>query len=376
MVFCILAYTLNAYGRMGAAKMLLMGITSFSVLFTYHVYTIGDSILTAYFPILLGYVFFFDFSEERKHFLISISLTLLTILLCFLFPRHQLYQIIVPLSLVELSDKIHVLVSLSITGTLLIVVIRNKDQVHRNLISEKQKLEHALVELKEMQSQLINAEKMASLGQMSAGINHEIKNPLNFIKASLDAMKRDADEEMLKKNGPMIEIIEEGLERLNRIVNSLSHFSHQSEDHNQECDIQLLIDNCLNILEHKSKGRITIEKVYCEQKHVIGNSGRLHQVFLNLLGNAMHAISKRGQIRISTQTDGNFMHIVIDDSGSGIPPDVLDKIFDPFFTTKKAGEGTGLGLAISSKIVSDHTGSIVATSDPGKGSTFRVSLPV
>ncbi len=361
---------------MGSAKILLMTIASFSVFFTYHVYTLGEAVLTVYFPILLGYVFFFDFSQERKHFFVSISLTLLMILLCVILPRHLLYRIEVTEALAQMSDQIHVIVSLSVTGILLIVVIRNKDHEHRDLLSEKKKLEATLDKLQKTQSQLINAEKMASLGQMSAGINHEIKNPLNFIKGSLQTMKQDMDENTLKKNEDFINIIEDGLERLNKIVNSLSHFSHQSQDQNQDCDIQELIEHCLNILEHKSKGRIDIVKEYCDFKIVKGNSGQLHQVFLNLLGNAMQAIHKRGEISVTTQKDSNFLHIVIDDNGGGISPEVLDRIFDPFFTTKKPGEGTGLGLAISSKIVSDHKGSIVATSDPGKGSTFRVSLPI
>ncbi|MEP1033534.1 ATP-binding protein [Ekhidna sp.] len=376
MLACLIAYGLNINGMISAAKILLMGITSFSVFYTYHIYTLGEAILTIYFPILLAYVFFFDFSQEKKHFVISFTFTLLMILLCVLVPRHLFYRIEVPESLTLLSDQIHIIVTLCVTGILLIMVVRNKDHAHKNLLLEKRKLESTLSELQETQSQLVNSEKMASLGQMSAGINHEIKNPLNFIQGSLESMKQNMSKDTLNENDTFFRIMDEGLKRLNKIVNSLSHFSHQSQDHNQECNIQELIDNCLNILEHKSKGRIEIKINYCEHKLVRGNSGQLHQVFLNLLGNAMHAIPSLGSLAITTQKDKNFVHIVIDDNGIGISPEVLDKIFDPFFTTKKPGEGTGLGLAISSKIVSDHKGSIVATSDPGSGSTFRVSLPV
>lgn len=375
MLVCLISYGLNINGMVSAAKILLMGITSFSVFFTYHVYTLGEAILTIYFPILLGYVFFFDFSREKKHFMISFAFTLLMILLCVLIPRFILYQIEVPESLTTLSDQIHIIVTLCVTGILLIVSVRNKDHANKTLLSEKKKLEETLDELQATQSRLINSEKMASLGQMSAGINHEIKNPLNFIQGSLESMRQNMTEDTLKQNETFFNIMDEGLKRLNKIVNSLSHFSHQSQDHNQECDIPELVDNCLNILEHKYNGRIKIETNYCDQKLVKGNSGQLHQVFLNLLGNAIQAIPKQGYVSISTQKDGHFVHIVIDDNGVGISPELLDKIFDPFFTTKKPGEGTGLGLAISSKIVSDHHGSIVATSDPGNGSTFRVSLP-
>lgn len=376
MLISLISYGININGMLGAAKILLMGTVSFSVFFTYHVYTLGDAILTTFFPILLGYVFFFDFSQERRYFFISLSLTLLMILLCVLLPRHLFYQIEIPESLVQLSDQINVIVSLFVTGALLIVVIRNRDHEHKNLLSEKKKLEDTLEELQEAQGQLINSEKMASLGQMSAGINHEIKNPLNFIQGGLETMKQNMNKSTLKENETFFEIMDEGLKRLNKIVNSLSHFSHQSQAQNEECNIPELIDNCLNILEHKSKDRIEIKTSYCDQKLVMGNSGKLHQVFLNLLGNAIHAIPDQGLIRIKTQKDKKFIHIVIDDNGSGISPEYLDKIFDPFFSTKKPGEGTGLGLAISSKIISDHLGSIVATSDPGNGSTFRVSLPV
>ncbi|WP_436515602.1 sensor histidine kinase [Ekhidna sp. To15] len=375
MIVSLLSYGLNSNGRLGIAKVLLMGIASFSVFLTYHVYTLSEAILTIYFPILLGYVFFFDFSQEKKYFFISFLITLLLILGCILLPRYYFYQIVVSESVAQLSDRIHVIVSLSLTITLLIVVIRNKDHAHKKQLLEKKKLEGALQELKETQSQLINSEKMASLGQMSAGINHELKNPLNFIQGSLETMKQNLNKETLKENENFFEIMDEGLKRLNRIVNSLNHFSHQSQNRTEECSIPELIDNCLNILEHKSKGRIDIATNYCEQHLVRGNSGQLHQVFLNLLGNAMQAIPNQGKIVISTQVDKHSIHVIIDDNGSGISPEVLDKIFDPFFTTKKAGQGTGLGLAISSKIVSDHNGSIVATSDPGYGSTFRVSLP-
>lgn len=279
-------------------------------------------------------------------------------------------------TLILLSNQIHVIVSLLVTSILLVAVIRTKDQVNQDLLSEKKKLEDALAKLQETQDRLIKSEKMASLGQMSAGINHEIKNPINFIQGSIEAMRRDMKEETYEKNRDYFKFIEDGLGRIKRIVNSLSHFSHQSQEPDQKCELHPLLDNCLNILEHKSKGRIEIVKNYCELKHIMGNSGQLHQVFLNLLSNAMQAIDKRGQISITTQQDARSVHVIIDDTGEGITPEVLEKIFDPFFTTKKPGEGTGLGLAISTKIINDHGGNIAATSEVGKGTTFRVYLPL
>ncbi len=243
----------------------------------------------------------------------------------------------------------------------------------RETLAKKNKmLNESMRDLKSTTKKLIQAEKMASLGVMSAGVAHEINNPLNFIKGGVGMLSKD-----LKKsdeNAQFIMAIEEGVNRASEIVSSLGHFSRNSESMEEECDLHQIIDNCLVMLQHKLKYKVEVIKKYTSSKHlrVIGNEGKLHQAILNIISNAEQAITTKGTITIETKAKLSFLRLTITDTGEGISEENLSKISDPFFTTKPSGEGTGLGLAISFGIIQDHGGKISVTSKPSEGTRFNV----
>lgn len=248
------------------------------------------------------------------------------------------------------------------------------------LLRGNKELEKALNGLKATQAQLIQAEKMASLGVLSAGIGHEINNPLNFIKNGCSALVQELgekpgfDEETLK---PYFDIIDDGIHRASEIVKSLSHFSRQVEAMDEKCVIHDIIDNCLVILNARLKGRVKVVKQYSDKKLMIrGNEGKLHQAFLNILSNAEQAISDQGKITIVTQRDKKGITIHFIDDGEGIPKENLPKISDPFFTTKAPGTGTGLGLFITYSIIKEQKGSIQVESEPKKGTKVIIMFPI
>lgn len=239
-------------------------------------------------------------------------------------------------------------------------------------LDEKQK---AYVDLESTQSKLIASEKMASLGVLSAGIGHEINNPLNYIKGGIQGLSVRINQED-KQMTAFVDIINDGVGRAVDIVQSLSHFSRTGVNIDERCDIHKILDNCLVILNSKLKNKVQVEKEF-HQEPVIskGNEGRLHQAFLNIISNAEQATSKQAAITIKTQVTANEITVSISDNGSGIAQEHLNKIMDPFFTTKEPGKGTGLGLSISQKIVEEHNGRIEVTSEIGKGTNFHIVLP-
>lgn len=219
---------------------------------------------------------------------------------------------------------------------------------------------------------------MASLGMMSAGIAHEINNPLNFIKNGLEALdekfksKYSQEREELE---PIFVIIYEGVKRTQNIVKSLGHFSRTNDEKKEECDLRLIIENCLLIMHNQIKDKVRVLTSFCDGGLVYGNEGKLHQAMLNILVNAVQAFQGFGTINVCTKTMNNELEITIQDDGVGIPAENLKKIKDPFFTTKPAGAGTGLGLFITYTIIEEHDGTIKVSSKEGKGTTFIVSLP-
>ncbi len=256
---------------------------------------------------------------------------------------------------------------------------------------------------KEMESQLILKEKMASMGRLLAGIAHEIKNPLNFIYGNIDFLQEyiekienyikfleeklpESEFQKKKEELNLDEIVEdfkdilveinEGAERIKNLVDDLKVFSRKPSEKIIVVDIHKVIDMALNLLRNKYKRRIKIVRNYCENGEVEVMLGKIEEVFLNILSNSIDAISGEGEIKITTKRDEKNMVIEISDTGSGISEDIREKIFDPFFTTKDVGEGTGLGLSISYKIIKSHGGEIEVESEIGKGTTFRVTLPL
>ncbi len=270
-------------------------------------------------------------------------------------------------------------------------------------------LQGTIKQLQEAQSQLVHSEKMASLGQLTAGIAHEINNPINFVHMSSDAMEQDIHDllrlvEMYRdqvhagKGDPdkikafEVEIdyqglitalrrevtdIHEGSRRTSEIVQSLGEFSRGMQSPEEHSDIHHGIDSTLSLLRSRTKEGVAIEKHYDPLvEPVLCNPGQLNQVFMNLLTNAMDAAGPNGTIQIVTKNAGKDVWISVIDDGPGIPIEVIDKIFDPFFTTKEAGEGTGLGLSISNKIIADHGGTITAKNNKNRGAAFTVRLPI
>ena len=271
-------------------------------------------------------------------------------------------------------------------------------------------LEAAYSELKSTQAMMVHSEKMKSLGELVAGITHEINNPVNFIygnlihlknytadmmsvinqysefdadlteehKQKIKELKEEIDLDFLKDDLPeLIRSCQEGTERTKNIVLDLKNFSRLEEAVINNVDLPREIDTTLNILHNKLKNRITVHKEYQENMpHVEGFGGQLNQVFMNILDNAAFAIQDKGDIWIRLKSDGNNAIIEFEDNGCGMDETTRKKVFDPFFTTKEVGQGTGLGMAISYKVIKNHKGTIDLVTEPGKGSKFTITLPL
>ncbi len=290
------------------------------------------------------------------------------------------------------------------------VEIQTRIDAEKTLLKKHKELEAAHAELKCVQSQIIQQEKMASIGQLSAGIAHEINNPVSFITGNLDILKKyvetvmeviRVEEEIIKNSIPpaALEALDEmkrkkkfdyvlkdigylitqsleGSERIKRIVSDLKAFSRMEDDIPAMEDINRGLESTINIVWNEIKYKAELEKVLGELPLTSCNISRLNQVFMNLLVNAAQAIEKQGKITVTTRSDGNDIFISVADTGAGISPENLKKVFDPFFTTKEKGAGTGLGLSISYDIVKKHGGDITVESQAGEGTTFTVRIPV
>jgi len=265
-------------------------------------------------------------------------------------------------------------------------------------------------DLAQAQLQLMQAEKMASLGQLAAGIAHEINNPVGFVNSNLGTLRKYADnilqfyqeiQRLLNQNGyenlyksfvksekslkidfilrdifPVIDESLEGTSRVKHIVQDLKNFSHIDIKRMTAYDINNCILSTINILSNEIKHKVTIEKELGELPQVVCFPQQINQVILNLLMNGIQAVEKDGVIKIRTFKEYDSVAIEISDNGCGIPKSNLNKIFDPFFTTKEVGKGTGLGLHIVYGIVHRHGGSIEVKSKVGQGTVFTVHLPL
>jgi signal transduction histidine kinase/ligand-binding sensor domain-containing protein len=231
-------------------------------------------------------------------------------------------------------------------------------------------------ELKETQSQLIQAEKMVSLGTLTAGIAHEINNPINYLQGgiySLETLLKDTD---ILKTDPEIESsvdevtqnMQHGIDRITKIVSSLGRFSRKSGSLKDTCNLHEILDNCLMILSHEIKVKCEINKDYDPSlPDILGDESGLHQLFSNLILNAVQAIDNQGEIKLKTSFKDPNMTVSITDNGKGISKEEMGKLFDPFYTTKPQGKGTGLGLYISRKVAEEHNAELKFDSTPGKG---------
>ncbi len=276
-----------------------------------------------------------------------------------------------------------------------------------------------LDQLKSAQTKLVESEKMASLGVLTAGIAHEINNPINFILSGISGLKKLLDEililidrysnldpenaktdlqqiDELKKEMDFDDVLNgvkdltgsigTGASRVAEIVQSLRIFSRLNENNKKLADINENIDLALSLLRNHYKDSITIYKQYGDVPQLLCSAGKLNQVFTNILLNAIEAIKSKSipstseQIIIKTGMltigDTKWAEIEIQDSGPGISGEIMDHIFEPFFTCKEVGKGTGLGLSISLGIVQSHDGNISVESEQGMGATFRIRLPI
>lgn len=233
----------------------------------------------------------------------------------------------------------------------------------------------------ERTEKLIESEKMASIGMLAAGVAHEINTPLRSIEKGLVGLETFVNEHIPRQDqkdlAPLMDSIKVGVQRAEGIVTSLNHYSQQDDPFEEKCHVHEIIDNCLMILHNKYKYHIEITKKYAHDIPVIaGHEGKLHQVFLNILTNAIQAIEDQGTIGIRTGLEDGSLTISFRDNGHGISKANLSRISDPFFTTKEAGQGTGLGLSIAFRIIQDHRGTIHYDSVEGKGTEVTIRLPL
>jgi two-component system NtrC family sensor kinase len=241
-------------------------------------------------------------------------------------------------------------------------------------------LEAKIEDLKEAQNQIIQTEKLAVAGRLAAGVAHEVNNPIGIIINRIECLQSEAQEkgvsdDLLKDLGT----ISNYAHKISKIVEDLSIFSRTtySESEFSRIDINDVLTDVFFLVEQKISGKKIrlIKKLYPESLYVLGDSGRLEQVFINILDNAIHAISGDGSITVTTSAEKKYIRTEISDSGTGIPAEHLHKIYDPFFTTKEVGEGTGLGLPISQAIITDYNASIGVHSQIDKGTTFTITFP-
>ena len=270
-------------------------------------------------------------------------------------------------------------------------------------------LEEAYRQLQDSQAQVIQQEKMASIGQLAAGIAHEINNPIGFVSCNLNTLQRyvqrlaefctwqgellaaQGGEEVhdriaeMRRQQKIDYILEDlagllgetrdGTDRVSHIVQSLKNFSRREGDGPVLADLNECLENTVTIAWNEIKQRATLVRDFGELSPLRCHPQQLNQVFLNLLVNAAQSISGRGEIRVKTWQEQETLCIAVTDSGCGIPAEKQERIFEPFFTTKPPGQGTGLGLSLAGEIVRKHGGTIRVVSEPGQGSTFTVRLP-
>lgn len=242
-------------------------------------------------------------------------------------------------------------------------------------------LRGTLKSLRATQTMLVQSEKMASLGTLTAGVAHEINNPLNYISGAyqgLDIYFKKTGDNKDKEVSLFMDAIREGVERISGIVRGLNQFTRQTSKMDEDCVIHSILDNCLMMLNSQIIDRIDVVKLYSKKSLVIkGNVGKLNQAFINILLNGIQAIDNSGIISIRTGLNIKGSVIIeIADSGIGIREDDIKKVTDPFYTTKDPGKGTGLGLSITHTIIKEHGGRLLFDSEWGKGTTVKVVLPV
>ena len=299
----------------------------------------------------------------------------------------------------------------AISNRALVNEITEREKIHGELVTEHAEVRSLMGELDDAHSQLAQSEKMASIGQLAAGVAHEINNPVGFISSNIYSLKgytedlleliatyeatltkANLDKELTqtieeKKSELDIEFLKEdvtnlvaesldGTDRVKKIVNDLKDFSRVGQEQWEASDLVQGIESTLTICSNEIKYKAEVVKDYSALPLVECIPSQINQVILNLLVNAAQAIDERGQITLATRLNGDTAEIEISDTGKGIAEENLSKIFDPFFTTKPIGKGTGLGLSLSYGIIQRHHGTLSAKSKVGEGTSFLIRLPL
>lgn len=312
-----------------------------------------------------------------------------------------------PLDLGEVIARINMLLKVKALNDQL---RQMNEMLEETVVKRTEALKAEIAEREALQIQLIQQEKLASIGQLMAGVAHEINTPVGYVRCNLESLQKYAErligyinflEPLAKRFFPEDVVAEmnehrikqkldtvlddclslidesiEGAERIRKIVLDLKTFSHKDAEEPEPVDINRTLESIISIVWNEIKYVAELERDFSAVPHITGFPQKLGQVFLNLLVNASHAITRHGTITIKTRCEDGMVCVSINDTGCGIPPEVLPHIFEPFFTTKETGKGTGLGLSICEDIVRKHNGFIDVASEAGKGATFTVRLPV
>jgi signal transduction histidine kinase len=287
------------------------------------------------------------------------------------------------------------------------------------IVEEREKafddLKEAMLRLKQMQNQLVRAEKLAGIGQLAAGVAHEINNPAGFVLSNMNTMQKyvasffhyvDSIENLVKSaasgdstaqsiragvqqiidsddyrylKGDLPEVIKEsldGLQRIKTIVANLLAFTSSSEAERCMVDVNAEIESTLVLLDGEIGKKGHVVKNLGHLPKILANPQQLKRMFVNLIQNATQAIGPDGRISVSTEEKDNYISIAISDNGIGIPANVVPNIFNPFFTTREVGNGVGLGLSIAYRVIEGHNGNVDVQSEPGHGTTFTIRLPI
>ena len=350
--------------------------------------------------------------NNRKTMLFYLALTFVAFLLVSYYQLNYppLFNFEFTLLQQRLNALANIFINLFVVGVFTIYFFRDLTQkyderlLENNIQLEQQKEELTITmeKLKDTQSKLVESEKLASLGEVTAGLAHEINNPINFVAGNIGPLKLDVDDllkliEELEKNyhgdlsklksdfdfevlqeetRSLLKGMETGTKRIKEIINGLRSFSRTDENVFKAGDINTDLESTLLILSNKIKHGIQIVKNFQELPLVEANHGKLNQVFLNIINNSIYAIKEKGIITIKTIVDNDQVVIEIKDNGPGIAKGHLEKIFEPFFTTKPIGKGTGLGLSISKGIIESHNGSLNVQSIEGQFTCFSIRIPI
>jgi signal transduction histidine kinase len=274
------------------------------------------------------------------------------------------------------------------------------DGAYAKLAAEHQELTELLSKVDQVQGQLLQSEKMASVGQLAAGVAHEINNPIGFVTSNLrtleryveqllrlaelgahttegQAIRQEVDLPFLREDlGALLAESNDGLERVRKIVANLKDFSHVDEAEWQDADLLAGVESTLNVVWHELKFKTDIVRELSPLPLVRCIPAQINQVVMNLLLNAVQAIPEHGTITLRSGVDNEQAWLEIADTGTGMSEDVKRRMFEPFFTTKPVGKGTGLGMSLTYDIIRKHAGSIDVTSTLGVGTCFRIWLPI